>query len=35
VSLYKISIWMGHRDPRTTADHYATLAPGYDADVEL
>jgi integrase len=35
VSLYKIGTWLGHQDPRTTVAHYAALAPGYDADVEL
>lgn len=35
VSLLKICKWMGHDKPETTIRHYATLAPGYDKDVEI
>lgn len=36
VSLYKVGEWLGHKDPRTTKDHYAVLAPDhYDPDVEI
>lgn len=35
VSLLKISKWMGHQKPETTVRHYATLAPGWDEDVEV
>lgn len=35
VSLFKVSKWLGHTDYATTLRHYASLAPGYDSDVEL
>ncbi len=34
VSLLKIQVWAGHSDPRITKDHYAHLAPEYDAEIE-
>ncbi len=34
VSLYKLAIWMGHSDVRTTKI-YAHLQSGYDKDIEL
>jgi hypothetical protein len=33
-SLLKIQVWAGHSDPRITKDHYAHLAPNYDAEIE-
>lgn len=35
VSIFKVSQWLGHASVSTTMRHYATLAPGYDPDVEM
>jgi len=34
VSIFKVSVWLGHKSPATTAAAYAILAPGYDPDIE-
>ena len=34
VSLAKVSAWLGHSRYDVTLRHYATVAPGYDRDVE-
>lgn len=34
ISLYKVSKWLGHSDPKLTADVYAHLVPRTDEDIE-